>query len=182
MRNTGTNAFCIGLALITALTLGACAEHDGTSGTNTNSMPGMSMGAPSATPAAQVAGARLRTSPFTLLNTRPPGLDNATGTAWLATHPGGTTVTVEMMGLKPGDTYPAHLHAQPCSQNNGGPHFKFDPQGPAMPPNEVHLTLTADQGGHAFMTVTNQQAADGATSIVVHSAINPDNRIACADF
>ncbi len=182
MRNIGTHAFCFTASLLTALTLGACAAHDDTSGMNMNTMPGMSMGDPSAPPAYKVAGARLRTGRLTLLKTRPPGLDDAAGTAWLATHPGGTTVTVEMVGLKPGDNYRVHLHAQPCSQDNGGPHFKFDPHGPAMPPNEVHLAFTADQTGHGFMTVTNQQAADGAKSIVVHPEIAPDNRIACADF
>ncbi len=186
MRNNGTRAFLLSI-LLAAPILGACAGPD----VNMNGMPGMNgkpttmpatMGEPSAPPAFSLPGARLRTARLTLLNTRPPGLDGAVGTAWLATHPGGTTVTVDMMGLKPGDRYTAHLHAQPCAQNNGGGHFKFDPHGPAAPPNEVHLAFTADQTGHGIMTVNNPQAADGAKSLVVHPAITPDNRIACADF
>ncbi len=187
MWTNGTRAFLSALILLAGPLLGACASHDNMPGMNMNNMPGMSgppgmMGDPSAPPAFSVPGARLRTARLTLLKTRPPGLDDASGTAWMATHPHGTTVTVEMVGLKPGDHYLAHLHAQPCSQDNGGGHFRFDPNGPAAPPNEVHLAFTADQAGHGFMTVNNQQTADNAKALVVHPAIAPDSRIACADF
>ena len=145
-------------------------------------MGGMNMGDPSATPADEIEGAQLRAGQFALLDTRPPGMDNAAGTAWLATHDGGTTVTVRMTGLQPGEKYVSHLHAQPCAQDSGGPHFKFDPQGPEQPPNEVHLAFAADESGAGFMTANNARAADDAQSIVVHPAEATDNRIACADF
>ena len=142
----------------------------------------MNMGDPSATPADEIEGAQLRAGQFALLDTRPPGMDNAAGTAWLATHDGGTTVTVRMTGLQPGEKYVSHLHAQPCAQDSGGPHFKFDPQGPEQPPNEVHLAFAVDESGAGFMTANNARAADDAQSIVVHPAEATDNRIACADF
>ncbi|GAB3285749.1 hypothetical protein GCM10027563_18880 [Parasphingorhabdus pacifica] len=145
-------------------------------------MDGMNMGDPAATPADQIAGAQLRTGDFALLDTRPPGTDDAAGQAWLATHEGGTTTTLRVTGLKPSEKYLAHLHAQPCAQDSGGPHFKFDPQGSDKPPNEVHLAFTTDGSGQGHMTANNARPADAAKSIVIHPAEAMDNRIACADF
>ncbi|MDI2028962.1 hypothetical protein QFW96_10085 [Saccharopolyspora sp. TS4A08] len=142
----------------------------------------MNMGDPNATPAKDVAGAQLRSNPFQLLPTRPPGLDQAQGTAWLALHQGGTTVTLEMTGLQPNGEYMAHVHAKPCAEENGGGHLKFDPAGPETPPNEIHLAFTADASGKGFMTAENDKRADAAKSLVVHPAEFSDNRIACADF
>ena len=189
MLKSGTRPFYFGLALLATPVLAACgssepmdhSSHMPPSSSNNSGMD-KSMGDPSATPADKVAGANLRTSRFSLLKTRPPGVDNAAGTAWLATHPDGTTVTVQMTGLQPGEKYLTHLHAKPCAEDNGGGHFKFDLQGPATPPNEVHLAFTADNAGNGFMTVTNPRPADGAKSIVVHPAEATDNRVACADF
>jgi hypothetical protein len=142
---------------------------------------GAGMGDPSATPADKIDGAKKST--FTLLDTRPPGTDGAAGTAWLAQNDKGTTVTITMTGLKPAQEYMAHLHAQACAKDNGGPHFKFDPAGPTTPPNEVHLGFTADAAGKATVTVTNdRKVGDGARAVVVHPMDAMDNRLACADF
>jgi Cu/Zn superoxide dismutase len=144
---------------------------------------GMAMGDPSTTPADKIEGADLKKGDFKLLDTRPPGSDTAAGTAWLAQNDKGTTVTITMTGLKPGEKYMAHLHAQACAKDNGGPHFKFDPAGPAMPPNEVHLGFTADGAGKAMVTVHNdRKVGDGARAVVVHPMEAMDNRLACADF
>ena len=142
----------------------------------------MNMGDPTLPRADAIEGANLRTGELKLLPTRPPGLDGATGTAYLATHQDGTTVTLEMTGLKPGGKYKSHLHAKPCSQENGGGHFQFDPNGAETPPNEVHLVFTADAQGKAMTTVNNDRPADAAKSLVVHPAEFSDNRVACADF
>ncbi|MGC9665280.1 hypothetical protein ACNTMW_01855 [Planosporangium sp. 12N6] len=142
---------------------------------------GMPMSDPSATPADRIDGAKKST--FTLLDTRPPGTDAAAGTAWLAQNDQGTTVTITMTGLRPGQAYMAHLHAQSCARDNGGPHFRFDPAGPATPPNEIHLGLTADATGAATATVRNdRKVGDGARAVVVHPMDAMDNRLACADF
>ncbi|WP_344125484.1 hypothetical protein [Saccharopolyspora halophila] len=139
------------------------------------------MGDASLPRADSIEGADLRSGELKLLPTRPPGLDQATGTAWLALHDGGTTATLEMTGLKPGGKYKSHLHAKPCSEENGGGHFQFDPNGSEKPPNEVHLVFTADADGHALMTANNDRRAE-AKSLVVHPAEFSDNRVACADF
>ncbi|SNQ51762.1 Superoxide dismutase [Frankia canadensis] len=137
---------------------------------------------PSATPADRIPGAR--SSTFVLLNTRPSGLDGVRGTAWLAIDPtAGTTLTVSATGLAPGAHYIAHLHAQPCAVDNGGPHFRFDPHGPAVAPNEVHLTLDTDSVGGVRATVTNNRpVTDAARSVVIHPVGALDKRVACADL
>jgi hypothetical protein len=150
-----------------------------------SAMPGMSgmMNNPSATPADKIAGAKRAT--FVLLDTRPPGTDAVKGTAWLAQGDAGTTLTVTMTGLKPGANYVGHLHAQACSADNGGPHFKFDPNDPGTPPNEVHIGFTADDNGMGMgmATVTNdRKVGDAAKAVVIHPADAADKRLACADF
>ncbi|MCX5604710.1 superoxide dismutase family protein [Streptomyces phaeochromogenes] len=146
-------------------------------------MPGMAMGDPSATPADKIPDAEVAKGPFKLLDTRPPGMDDVKGTAWLAQGPKGTTVTVSLTGLKPGDKYMSHLHAQPCSTKGGGEHFQFEKGGATTPPNEVHLMFTADKSGMGMTTVNNdRKTGEDAVALVVHPAAAMDNRIACADF
>ena len=150
---------------------------------SSDGMSGMAMGDPKATPADKMPGAAVVKGTFKLLDTRPPGTDEVKGTAWLAQGPKGTTVTVSLTGLKPGDAYLAHLHANHCSDDNGGDHFQFKKGGPAMPPNEVHLAFTADKSGMGMTTVNNsRKTGKGAVAIVIHPRDEQDNRLACADF
>ncbi|MFE7899455.1 superoxide dismutase family protein [Streptomyces sp. NPDC057424] len=176
----------------TAALLSGCGSSESTSKTPTDaaasaspsrSMGGMAMGDPSATPADKISDAEVVKGDFQLLDTRPPGLDDVEGTAWLAQSPKGTTVTVSLTGLKPDDVYMAHLHAQPCSDGNGGEHFRFDKGGATTPPNEVHLMFTADTSGTGMTTVNNsRKTGEEAVAVVVHPRDAQDNRIACADF
>ncbi|GAA1906839.1 hypothetical protein GCM10009737_04540 [Nocardioides lentus] len=145
-----------------------------------SSMDVMAMNDPDATPAYDVDGAA--EGAFTVLDSAPPGSEDVAGEAWLA-QDGGTTVSVELSGLEPGATYMAHLHAEPCGTDDGGPHFQFEVGGEEVPPNEVHLGLEADDEGNATATTTNdREVGDGAPSIVVHPTDLPDNRLVCADF
>ena len=142
----------------------------------------MNMGDPNATPATEVEGAEVVTGSFELLDTRPPGYDRVGGTAALARHDGGTTVTIEVTGLEPGVEYISHVHAGPCSEN-GGPHFQFEEGGSVMPPNEIHLAFTADDEGRGFMTAENDRTVDErAMAVVVHPVDLIDNKVACAEF
>ncbi|MDX2681695.1 superoxide dismutase family protein [Streptomyces soliscabiei] len=146
-------------------------------------MSGTDMGDPSATPADKIPGATVAKGAFTLLDTRPPGMDDVEGAAWLAQSSKGTTVTVSLAGLKPGASYMAHLHAQHCSAGNGGEHFQFEKGGATTPPNEVHLMFIADKSGRGMTTVNNsRKTGEDAVAIVVHPSEAQDNRIACADF
>ncbi|MEU3145255.1 MULTISPECIES: superoxide dismutase family protein [unclassified Streptomyces] len=146
-------------------------------------MDDMAMGDPSATPANKIPDAEVVKGTLQVLDTRPPGMDDVKGTAWLAQGPKGTTVTVSLTGLKPGDAYMAHLHAQHCADDNGGEHFQFEKGGATTPPNEVHLMFVADKSGKAMTTVNNaQKTGEDAVALVVHPREAMDNRTACADF
>lgn len=184
-----------GFAFAFALLLAACGDsseeeaqaegHDHSSHDHSDDLvsgiEGMgSMGDPNATPAADVAGADLTSVAFELLDSRPDGFDNAMGVADLARHDNGTTVTLELEGLDPGRQYIAHVHEGTCA-DNGGPHYKFDPDGPDTPPNEIHLMFKSDDAGSGFMTAENSQVVgDDAQSIVVHATDDMQAYIACA--
>lgn len=164
--------------------LAACGTEDdsGSSGAGMDGMDMSQMDEPDATPADEVDGA-VTTGSFTVLDTAPPGSDSVTGRAWLAQNVDGTTVTIRLEGLVPGESYVSHLHQQRCEVDNAGDHFKFDPDGSDVPPNEVHLGFVADEDGAGTATVTNdQEVGDGAPAIVVHPADAMDNKLACADF
>ncbi|MGW4881883.1 superoxide dismutase family protein [Streptomyces sp. NPDC004262] len=198
-RRTGRTAFaCVTLLTLTAL-LSGCGDDGGhaasakaasdksSAGTSSSdsmdSMSGMNMGDPNATPAYDIPGDTVIKGAFKLLDTRPVGMDDVKGTAWLAQGEKGTTVTVKLTGLKPGASYMAHLHAKHCSVDNGGGHFQFEKGGSTMPPNEVHLAFKADKMGMGMTTVSNdRKTGTGAVALVIHPSAELDNRIACADF
>jgi hypothetical protein len=124
------------------------------------------------------------------------GLD-IEGFAELTRSDAGTSVKVVVRGLEPATTYAAHLHNAPCSgANPGGAHYKNDPAGPAVPPNELWLSSTDDpmagirsnSGGVAHGRGSAAWVArPEAQSVVIHfippggtTAGGP--KIACADL
>lgn len=136
----------------------------------------------SAVPAADVAGGRLSSGPFILLATAPRGYQDAAGTAQLARHDGGTTVTVTLTGLRPDTDFVSHVHSGQCAAG-GGPHFRIDPAGSEMPPNEIHLVFRSDASGAGTATVENPAVVgEDARAVVVHPADLMDNRVACAQL
>jgi hypothetical protein len=119
------------------------------------------------------------------------------GFATITRSDAGTEVKAVVRGLEPGTTYAAHLHNAPCSASNpGGAHYKNDPAGPSMPPNELWLSstddpmagITANSGGVAHgRGSTGWVARPDAESVVIHfippggtTAGGP--KIACADL
>jgi plastocyanin len=71
----------------------------------------------------------------------------------------------------------AHLHTEGCEASDpGGPHFKFDPQGGDEPPNEIHLSFTAngDGSGKAEATADQEVPEGEAGSVVLHFADGHD--------
>jgi len=141
----------------------------------------MNMGDPDATPAAEVDGAHLSYGEVVVLPTAPAG-SNPNGEAALARHGAGTTVTLELKGLQPDTAFMAHVHEGACYEA-GGPHYKHDPAGSDMPPNEIHLALTSDAAGMGMMTVENPEVADDrARSVVVHLTGDDAPKLACADL
>ena len=114
----------------------------------------MNMGDANATAADDVEGAALARGEYVLLDTRLAGYDDVQGTAVIARHAGGTTVTTELTGLLPNVDYISHVHAEPCA-DDGGPHYQFEVGGSEFPPNEIHLAFTSDNDGNGFMTAEN---------------------------
>ncbi len=180
------------LILTLAVMAAACGDGAGdtTTAAPTAAMEGMSgmedtmmnMGDPSATPAADVENADLVTGEFRTLASAPAGFEAIAGSADLARHAAGTTVTIEFQNLVPDKDYIAHVHAGTCF-DSGGPHYKFDDGGSDMPPNEIHLAFTGLPNGTGSMTAENHQvAADSATSVVLHERVEGAPKIACADL
>ena len=144
-------------------------------------MAEMHRGNPEATPADAIEGATLRQGTWLRLVTAPVAYMEVTGTAQLAVHEDGTTVTLRLEHLPPNQPYMSHVHVDTCKVL-GGNHFKFDPQGGDRPPNEIHLAFTSQEDGSGFMTVENpHQAGEEARSIIVHQ-MEDDLKLLCADL
>lgn len=128
---------------------------------------------------------RTASGPFELLSGRPDGFDDLKGEAKMVRSDRGTKASLELSGLEPDTDYAAHVHAEPCSEEKGGPHFQFDPEGSNMPPNEIHLGFTSDSEGRGMNSARNpMEAPSEARSVVVHQKKSggATPRIACADL
>lgn len=143
-------------------------------------MDDMDMGSAEGPRADEVEAAELRQDELVVLDSAPEAFQDATGTAWLALDPM-TTLTVDVEGLEPGTEVVGHLHAEPCA-NDGGPHFKFDPDGSDVPPNEVHIAATADDSGAFTVSVQNEMVAADAQAVVIHARDGDTTKALCADL
>ncbi len=113
------------------------------------------------------------TGTFEPLVETPSAYKNVSGEADLTRADGKTTIAISVDGLAPDTEYMAHLHTGGCTDTDpGGAHFKFDPEGGDMPPNEIHLSFTsnADGSGKAEVTGDQEVPAGEAGSIVLHLA------------
>ncbi len=125
-------------------------------------------------------GRQVRGGSFQPLRGAPAAYQDLTGAARLITTPEGAMASLELVGLEPGTAYEAHVHAESCDRNKGGPHFKFDPDGSDLPPNEIHFDFRAESDGSGRQVArTRMTDTAGARSIVVHLG---RTRIACADL
>ena len=106
-----------------------------------------------------------------------------TGRAQMIRTPEGKTiVTVHVAGLAANTTYASHVHAAACAVGDADGHYRFNPAGPAVPPNEIWpgpFTTDADGVGNAN-TVAAGTAGSGAVSVVVHAPGGA--KVACADL
>lgn len=116
---------------------------------------------------------KIATAEFEMLNTAPEDTPEITGSAELVRRQSGTEAMIELSGLESGEDYSSHVHAGDCDQSDpGGPHFKFDLDGSDMPPNEIHLPVTADEEGNGSSEATSDSTVplDEGRSIVLHLA------------
>lgn len=97
------------------------------------------------------------------------------------TADGRTIVTIHVEGLLPNTTYGSHVHQQACANGEADGHYRFDPSGPALPPNEIWPGFTTNAAGigNGNATVVGTAAAT-AMSVVVHAPGGA--KIACADL
>lgn len=97
------------------------------------------------------------------------------------TADGKTTVTIHVEGLLADTTYGSHVHQQACANGDADGHYRFDPSGPALPPNEIWpgFTTNASGTGNGNATVEGT-AGPTAMSVVVHAPGGA--KIACADL
>jgi hypothetical protein len=97
------------------------------------------------------------------------------------TADGKTIVTVHVEGLQPNTAYGSHVHQQACGAGDADGHYKFDPTGPAAPPNEIWPSFTTNAAGIGNgRAVVYQTAGSAAVSVVVHAPGGA--KIGCADL
>jgi len=97
------------------------------------------------------------------------------------TADGKTIVTVHVEGLLPDTEYGSHVHKQACADGNAGTHYRFDPTGPALPPNEIWPEFTTNAAGVGNgRAVVDATAGPTAIAVVIHAPGGA--KIACADL
>jgi hypothetical protein len=109
------------------------------------------------------------------------GLDIAGHARMVRTADGKTMVSVHVEGLAPNTTYGSHVHQQACTDGEADGHYRFDPSGPATPPNEIWPGFTTNAAGIGNgRAVVRAIAGSAAKSVVVHAPGGA--KIACADL
>jgi hypothetical protein len=97
------------------------------------------------------------------------------------TAAGTTIVTVHVKGLAPNTAYGSHVHKQACADGEADGHYRFDPAGPAAPPNEIWPAFTTNAAGIGNgIAIVDGIAGATAVSVVVHAPGGA--KIACADL
>jgi hypothetical protein len=122
----------------------------------------------------------------------PKGTKPIGGTAAMVKTTHATTTSIDATGLDPKSVYVAHVHNQLCATDEGGPHFKFDPNGASAPPNEIWMTpiTVSPQGDGSAVTTSQMPANRDAKSVVIHlkraAGATADEakppKLACADL
>jgi hypothetical protein len=111
------------------------------------------------------------------------GLDISGRAQMVRTADGKTIVMVHLKGLVGETTYGSHVHRAACDAGEADGHYKFDPDGPAAPPNEIWPGFTTNGAGvgNGKARVDATAGAD-AVSVVVHAPAPGGAKIACADL
>ena len=109
------------------------------------------------------------------------GLDISGDARMVRTADGKTIVIVHVEGLAPNTAYGSHVHQQACANGEADGHYKFDPAGPATPPNEIWPAFTTNAAGigNGYASVDGT-AGPTAMAVVVHAPGGA--KIACADL
>lgn len=97
------------------------------------------------------------------------------------TADGKTIVSIHIAGLDRNTAYGSHVHKQACADGDADGHYRFDPTGSALPPNEIWPAFTTNDAGIGNgRAVADDTAGPTAVSVVVHAPGGA--KIACADL
>ncbi|MCH2170709.1 hypothetical protein MK489_07980 [Myxococcota bacterium] len=98
---------------------------------------------------------------------------------------GKTKIRIKWEGLPSnykGEEYPSHVHNLPCSVQNGGGHYKIDPEiSGAIENNEMWLNFKQSGSKKTVSKTFNTTPRADAQSIVLHRPVTAE-RIACIDL
>lgn len=131
---------------------------------------------PSASPSAEPLSGTF-SGGFHNVDNPPEGTGDITGTAKMEVDDDRTKVSVDVQGLAGKAVYVAHVHNDACAAADpGGAHYKFDPNGGDMPPNEIHLTLDNKDGHGTAEAQNDDQATSSARSVVIHLKRSAEDR------
>ena len=111
--------------------------------------------------------------------------NDATGHALLVRESAGTySLSVQVSGVSPNVTYPAHLHRYPCDVGSGGPHYKIDPGvAETVESNEIWPSFTTDENGNGEAEVSGSHVVrQDAQSVVIHDPESDNAKMLCADL
>ena len=95
---------------------------------------------------------------------------------------GKTEVSLQVEGLAPDTTYPAHIHTLSCEEG-GGQHYKIDPEDEdTYKSNEIWPTIETDEKGVGKTDIrVRHWARSDAQSLIIHDP-QDKSRIICADI
>ncbi len=105
------------------------------------------------------------------------------GDARLSVDEQGTRIELTVSGLRPDESYSAHLHALPCHVGDGGGHYKIDPTVPdTVAENELWPVVMPDAAGAASATLSSpHRVRASGQSIVIHRKRGDASpKVACA--
>jgi hypothetical protein len=121
-------------------------------------------------------------SPFASAEAQDGGIG---GTAKMTMSAIGTSLVVDVTGLKSGVDYVSHVHTLPCAVAGAGPHYVIDPLAAAGgAANEIWPWVAPNaQGGSSTRLESEHWSRPDAQSVVIHRVlVDGALKVACADL
>ena len=77
--------------------------------------------------------------------------------------------------------FPVHVHVNRCDDENGGPHYMFDPEGPVDADNEIWMSFENTPNS---VVTSHEQRADinGFNSVIIHTSEPGNARALCCNL
>ena len=112
------------------------------------------------------------------------GDKHISGKAVMKANASGAEFKLKFEGLNKKEIYVSHVHALPCSVNNAGGHYKFDPTIPeTREDNEIWFPVPEHIKSTKIVHSVSKALRSDAKSIVIHRMKNQEMlKVACADL